>query len=177
MPFTPYHVGPGLLLKAVLPRHFSLTAFTVTQIAVDVEPLYHLVGRQTPVHGPAHSLLVASAIGVAVGAALRGITRAEAERSPAGLVASARRLPGLRAEFSLTGSLAGGLLGGLTHVLLDATTNADVLPFWPASDQNPLLGLATPAALRLDCVLAGVLGLVALAARSSLWRNPRRVAD
>jgi hypothetical protein len=173
MPFTPYHVGPGLLLKAVMPRHFSLAAFTATQIAVDLEPAWHLLRHERPAHGPAHSLLVAAAIGVAVGAALRVLARAEAEREPAG-PAAARRRPGLRSEFSLTGALAGGLLGALTHVLLDATTNADVPLLWPGGNGNPLLGLATSGALRADCVLAGVVGLVVLALRGSLWRSARR---
>jgi hypothetical protein len=34
MPFTALHLGPGLLLKAAAPRHFSLVAFGATQVGI-----------------------------------------------------------------------------------------------------------------------------------------------
>jgi hypothetical protein len=37
MPFTPYHFGPGALVKAIMPRHFSFTVFCFAQIVTDFE--------------------------------------------------------------------------------------------------------------------------------------------
>ena len=39
MPFTPFHMGPALALKAVTGRHFSVLVFGIAQVAMDVEPL------------------------------------------------------------------------------------------------------------------------------------------
>ncbi len=39
MPFTPFHMGPGLLIKAVLQGAFSLMVFGWAQIVMDIQPL------------------------------------------------------------------------------------------------------------------------------------------
>ena len=41
MPVTPFHLGPGIALKSVAPRHFSFTIFAFTQILIDLEALYY----------------------------------------------------------------------------------------------------------------------------------------
>jgi hypothetical protein len=60
MPFTPLHFGPGLIVKAAVPGQFSLTAYTLANIAVDLEPLCHIVRRDYPLHGPFHTLPLAT---------------------------------------------------------------------------------------------------------------------
>ena len=37
MPATPYHFGPGLLIKAAAPRQFSMAAYSLTQVVIDLE--------------------------------------------------------------------------------------------------------------------------------------------
>jgi hypothetical protein len=39
MPFTPYHMGPGILIKALLQGSFSLMVFGWAQIVMDIQPL------------------------------------------------------------------------------------------------------------------------------------------
>ena len=36
MPFTPFHFGPGALLKAAAPRHVSLIAFCAAQVLTQI---------------------------------------------------------------------------------------------------------------------------------------------
>jgi len=43
MPFTPCHVGPGLLLKSAAPRRVSVVAFALANVAIDVETLVHIL--------------------------------------------------------------------------------------------------------------------------------------
>jgi hypothetical protein len=43
VPFTPFHFGPGLLLEGAAPRHVSLIAFVISQVAVDLEPLHFAI--------------------------------------------------------------------------------------------------------------------------------------
>jgi len=39
MPFTPIHMGPGILIKAILHGGFSLMVFGWAQIIMDIQPL------------------------------------------------------------------------------------------------------------------------------------------
>ena len=75
MPFTPFHFGPGLLLKGAAPGQVSFTAFVATQVAVDLEPLWFILRGEPPVHRWAHTVWVAGGIGISVGAALAAIVR------------------------------------------------------------------------------------------------------
>ncbi|MDR0275331.1 MAG: hypothetical protein LBI48_08355 [Burkholderiaceae bacterium] len=50
MPFTPLHMGPGLAVKALLGRRFSLTVFGFSQIAMDIEPLARMIRGDTLLH-------------------------------------------------------------------------------------------------------------------------------
>ncbi len=43
MPFTPIHMGPGILIKSILQGSFSLMVFGWTQIAMDIQPFIVLI--------------------------------------------------------------------------------------------------------------------------------------
>src|ERR1700690_2410163 len=64
MPFTPFHMGAACVVKAVAGRHFSMTVFGFSQVAMDVEPLYHLVRGEGIIHGFSHTFLGATLIGI-----------------------------------------------------------------------------------------------------------------
>jgi membrane-bound metal-dependent hydrolase YbcI (DUF457 family) len=157
MPVTPFHFGPGTLLKAIAPRSVSLAAFALSQIAIDVESGYHLVRNEWPVHREVHSFLVTGVVGALTGVAVWSVGRS---LDPSG---EAR----IRAEVALSPALVGGLAGGLSHPLLDGIMHSDVRPFWPFSAANPFLGAMGLGALHLLCFAAGVVGLYALALRSA----------
>src|SRR6266478_6221764 len=62
MPFTPFHMGAACAVKAVTGGMFSLTVFGFAQVAMDVEPLVHLLRGQGIIHGYSHTLLGATLI-------------------------------------------------------------------------------------------------------------------
>ena len=64
MPYTPYHIAPGFLFKAILHKHFSLFVFVLAQLIIDIESGYYLLTYQYPYHRLAHTLLGASLIAV-----------------------------------------------------------------------------------------------------------------
>jgi membrane-bound metal-dependent hydrolase YbcI (DUF457 family) len=161
VPFTPFHFGPALLLKAVAPRHISLTAFALSQVAIDIESGYHLLREAWPVHRVLHTLPVASAAGIAVATF---VWLAGRRIPPA-------RAPEVQAEVQALPAYAGGLLGGISHSLLDAIMHADVQPFWPFALSNPLLGALDLVPLHLFCVVTGVCGVAGL-----IWKGLRRRA-
>ena len=159
MPFTPFHFGPGALLKALAPRYVSWTAFALSQVVIDVESGYHLLRGDWPVHRLMLTVLVATAIGLATGTAVW---------------IAGRRVPPLRsaalqAEVRPLAVCVGGLLGGASHCMLDAIMHADFHPFWPFAPSNPLLGTLDIAQLHLSCVITGGCGALLLIARA--WRG------
>jgi membrane-bound metal-dependent hydrolase YbcI (DUF457 family) len=159
MPVTPFHFGVGLALKGLKPEQVSLIAFAASQVVIDLESGYYLfIAREWPVHRWAHSF---------VGAALLGLLTA---------VVCARVLPAVSrvlpwvptSEMRGQSCIVGGLLGGLSHTVLDGVMHTDVVPFFPVAAGNPLLGALSLGALHLLCVGSGLLGLVLLATRWSV---------
>ena len=158
MPITPFHFGPGLLGKGLLPAKLSVTAFVAAQIVIDLESAYYLfVVREWPVHRWAHTFLAASLIGLAVGWAVWAVGRRRAWVGKG--VASL-------SEVALWPCLVGGVVGGASHPFLDGIMHQDIQPLRPVSTDNPLLGLISVGLLHLLCVAAGVLGGILLTVRS-----------
>lgn len=148
MPVTPYHVGPGVLLKAVAPRAVSLTAFIGANVAIDVESVVNLLAGRFPVHATLHTVGVALAVGLGVGVGIAW-------------VGHWRRWRG--AEWSTAPALLGGALGGVSHSLLDGIMHADIRPFLPLTADNPLYRVVGLDVLHGACVAAGVVGTGVLA--------------
>jgi membrane-bound metal-dependent hydrolase YbcI (DUF457 family) len=149
-------MGVGLVAKGLAPRRVSILAFGASQVAIDCEPLYHYFRHEWPLHGPLHTLLVGGAVGLAVGAAVWAVTRPWTPRLPL----EARR------DLARGAALAGGLIGGVSHAMLDGLVHHDVHPLWPLSGITWVLPPAGIAAVPVACVIAGVLG-------AALW-NARR---
>lgn len=63
MPFTPYHVGPGIAVKAVFQKKFSLLVFAWAQIVMDLQPLVVILTGRGRRHGFTHTLVGAAALG------------------------------------------------------------------------------------------------------------------
>jgi len=165
MPFTPFHFGPGILVKAAAPKRVSFTAFVATQVIIDLESLYHLLRGDWPVHRQLHSLMGASAAGLVVAAVVVLL------RPALGRLTANAANPAFVTELTGQAALVGGLLGGVTHSLLDAIMHSDVSPLWPFTASNRVFGLVSAEALEVACVVAGVIGL------SWLWlgRGQRRL--
>lgn len=153
MPVTPVHLGPGLLLKGLAPERVSLSAFVLANVVIDAESVVNLLAGRWPVHAALHTLGGALAAGVLSGVAVARLGRGRGWRA---------------SEAGWGPALTGGVLGGLGQTLLDAIMHADLRPFLPATDANPLLGAVDLSVLHTLCVLAGALGLVALGVR--WWR-------
>lgn len=174
MPFTPFHLGPGLVVKAVAGRRFSLCAFGLAQIAMDIEPLIGLRRGLDVLHGTTHTYAAAALIALPValltpwlcGWALRRWNRELAHYRLSWLCEpSTMNMPAL---------LHGALAGTLSHVLLDSLMHSDIRPLLPWSDTNPLLGLVSADAIYRGCAIAaaaGALGWLAMAWRRH--RNPQ----
>lgn len=166
MPFTPFHLGPGLALKAVAGERFSLLAFGVAQVAMDLEPLVGILSGADVLHGTSHTYVAAIPIGF-VAAAITPILCRPLLRAWNQFLRNYRlaRLAGAD-TFAKPALLFGALAGTLSHVALDSLMHHDIRPLAPFSTANDLLGAVSLDTLHLACVAAGVAGLVLWALRS-----------
>lgn len=158
MPVTPLHFGPGLLIKAVIPRHFSWCAFAGANVLIDIEPAAYWIIEGNPAHRFFHAYLRASLVGILAALItllvlpfwLRWWNR---QMSPA----QARWL-GVETSVSRFSVWCGAMLGAWSHVLLDSIMHHDVVPFAPVTQANALVGLVSISDLYLACLIAGVVG-------------------
>ena len=162
MPFTPFHFGPGLAIKGLIPNQFSLSTFALANVVMDIEPAYRMWRVQMPLHGFSHTLT--GALLIAVATALLGrlaithvwriyqrITSDDTETF---------RITWLQAWM-------GALLATGSHLLLDAVMHEDIHPFAPLTDANPLLMTEWMLQLHLACILAAMFGMLLILARAA----------
>lgn len=148
MPFTPLHMGPGIVIKAVLQRHFSLMVFGWAQILIDVQPLMVMLTNKGHLHGFSHTYLGATFI--AIVAALSG-------KSLGGfglkIIREEKYFP-----IPWSAAWAGAFIGTYSHVLLDSIMHTDVQPVWPIALDNTLQGIISIDTLHIFCVLTAIVG-------------------
>ena len=129
---------------------------------IDCETLYYMLQREYPLHRFFHSFIGATAAGLVASVGFLVVVRAFAVAFPGRFTTLVGSSAAARGEISIPGVLVGGLVGGLSHPLLDGIMHADVRPFMPWSDSNPFLGLVGLAPLHLACVAAALFGIVCL---------------
>jgi membrane-bound metal-dependent hydrolase YbcI (DUF457 family) len=148
MPFTPLHMGPGVLVKAILHGAFSLMVFGWAQIVMDIQPLVVLLTGEGHLHGITHTYL-----GAAILAVLSALTGKYLGELGLRLLKMLRYVP---IRWSV--AFVSAFVGTYSHVLLDSVMHADVAPYAPFSAANGLLHLVSPETLQWMCLGSFVLG-------------------
>ena len=165
MPATPYHFGPGLLIKAAAPRQFSMAAYSLTQVVIDIESGYYLMHKELPIHREVHTFLMGGLIGVFCGLVVSRIGPWLSR--PRDVVGEA-----LAAEYRLSVAVLSGVFGGLLHPVLDGIIYRDIRPFRPFSAANPLYGLVSARMVYEFCVVTALVGAALLLAWERRARRP-----
>lgn len=167
MPFTPYHMGPGILVKALLRGSFSLMAFGWTQVIMDVQPLIVMLTNKGTLHGFTHTY--AGAAGIALFAAVTGkyLAQFALRLGPR----SSRRVIAIPWAVAFVSAF----IGSFSHVALDSFIYTDIQPLAPFSGANRLFGLVSAPALHDLCAYSGLAGVGIYFAVSYLQsrHNPR----
>lgn len=164
MPATPFHFGPGLLVKAAAPRQFSMAAYSLAQVVIDIESGYYLLQQATPVHRQAHTFALGGLIGLLCGLVVSRVGVWFAR--PRDVVPEA-----LAAEYRLPVAVLSGIFGGIFHSLLDGIMHSDTRPFRPFTAANPLYSLVNVQILYLFCIVTGLVGAALLLARERRVRR------
>lgn len=148
MPFTPFHMGPGILVKALFQGSFSLMVFGWAQIIMDIQPLIVLLSGEGHLHGFSHTYIGATLIGLF--SALTGKYAADFGLRSIG---QERYLP-----IRWTVAVISAFIGSYSHVLLDSIMHSDLEPFFPFTELNPFLNWVSVAALHKFCLYTALLG-------------------
>jgi hypothetical protein len=148
VPFTPFHMGPGLLVKALLQGSFSLMVFGWTQIVMDIQPLVVLLAGEGHLHGFSHTYIGATLI--ALVSALTGKYLSELGLR---LIGQTYHLP-----IGWMIAIVSAFIGSYSHVLLDSLMHSDLEPFAPFTTFNPFLGILSVSALHKLCLYSSLLG-------------------
>jgi membrane-bound metal-dependent hydrolase YbcI (DUF457 family) len=167
MPFTPYHLGPGLFVGLLLLGFIDFPTFLIANIIVDVEPLLVLAfNLDYPLHGFFHSLLGGTLVAVPLALIMY---RIRDSLSP--FLAFFK----LEQKISFKRVLVAALAGIYIHILLDARGYMDIQPFYPSA-YNPLLTTGIFAGLDayIFCIWSFVGAAIIYVVRLVLfWRKTR----
>ena len=164
MPATPFHLGPGLLIKAAAPRQFSMAAYSLAQVVIDIESGFYVLRGEYPVHRQAHTFLLGGLIGLLCGLIVSRVGRWWAR--PRDAVPEV-----LAAEFRMPIAVVSGIFGGIFHSVLDGIMHEDIHPFRPFTDANPLYELVSLRVLYLFCIITGLVGGVLILAQERRQRR------
>ena len=148
MPFTPYHMGFGLIAKSAKSAKVSLIMFGFSQIVIDLEQLYKHI--QTP-HGFAYHGLTHTIIGATIIAIICLPCRSMLERL-------------FRRTISKPSAIYGAFIGVYSHLLLDSLVHSEVSLhlFWPLHIDSHLYGYITLQQINILCIFMGIIGLILL---------------
>lgn len=152
MPFTPIHMGPGILIKAILQGSFSLMVFGWTQIVMDIQPLIVMITGEGHLHGFTHTYV--GAVLIAIIAALSGKYLSEIGLRILGVA------KGQPVKILWRVALLSAFIGSFSHVLLDSIMHTDVEPFYPITLINDFHGFVSIEILHKFCLYSGLLGTV-----------------
>jgi len=152
MPFTPFHLGPGIAVKAMLQRRFSIVVFSWSQIIIDLQPLYVILTGHGKYHGYSHTYLGATLLTLV--ATVIGKYLGELGFR---LVGKPEYLP-IRWPVAFVSAF----IGCFSHVFIDSVTHKDVSPFAPFSYINRLPGIISNKTMMILCVIIGIIGCLVL---------------
>jgi hypothetical protein len=146
MPFTPYHFGPCGFVSLIFYRWIDVPMFLLANVIIDIEVLF-AQGMFPHRNWHFHTLIVSAAVCGMTAAVIYLIKpfRVLIKKMTAPF------LPGY--EPAAVPFITAAILGGLSHVLIDAIYHYDVQLFWPwLTNSRPLWRLLTQQQVKTYCL-------------------------
>lgn len=151
MPFTTFHMGIGILTKALLQGSFSLMVFGWAQIVMDIQPLIVIITGEGHLHGFSHTYLGATLLAIVSG--LTGKYLSEIGLTIFGISKKDNLI-----KIAWWVVFLSAFIGTYTHVLLDSLMHSDVEPFYPFTQQNIFWQYLSFEQIHKLCMYSGFLG-------------------
>ena len=168
MPFTPFHMGPGIVVKALLQGSFSLMVFGWSQIVMDIQPLFVMITGEGHLHGFSHTYIGATVL--ATFSALSGKYLSEFGLNILGINKH------WQVKIAWWVAFLSAFIGTFSHVLLDSIMHADVEPFFPGTTNNAFLGLISVRVLHKVCFYSALVGGILYVAINLLQKYTRQAS-
>ena len=136
MPFTPFHLGPGLLLGLLLLSFIDFPTFLVANVIVDVEPFLVLTfDLDYPLHGFFHSFLGGTLVALLLAVIMNGIR---------GFFSPLLSFFRLEQRSSSRNILLASVTGVYLHIYLDSRMYLDIRPLYPLEVNPFFINTALP---------------------------------
>ena len=133
MPFTPFHLGPALVIGIFFIYYVDFPTLLVASIILDIEPfLVLLLDLNYPLHGLFHSFLGGTLIILPLSFIMYKIRT---------FLDPITEFLKIEQKSSFVNMLAASTIGIYSHILLDAPLYSDIQPFFP-SNFNPFLNIS-----------------------------------
>ena len=151
MPFTPLHMGPGIVVKVFLQGAFSLMVFGWSQILIDIQPLVVMLTDRGELHGFSHTY---------IGASLIALIAAPSGKYLGEIGLRIIRRPEYN-PISWSVAIVSAFIGTYSHVFIDAIMHSDIEPFSPFTKQSAAYGIISINTLHLLCLVSALIGGIA----------------
>jgi hypothetical protein len=158
MPITPFHFGPPTVLKAIAPGYFSFVTFGLTQVLIDIEPIFYIANGEWPIHRFFHTYLGATIVALFIVFFCKKPGNMILVIWNSRLSESQRKWLYLDPNIPITASITGAFFGGYSHVFFDSIMHHDMKPFAPITEANVLLHVISVYHLHVVCLTLGVVG-------------------
>jgi len=133
MPFTPFHLGPALVIGIIFIYYVDFPTLSVASIILDIEPfLVLLLNLNCPLHGLFHSFLGGTLIILPLSFIMYKIRP---------FLDPITEFFKIEQKSSFVNMLAASTIGIYSHILLDAPLYSDIQPFFPLNF-NPFLNIS-----------------------------------
>jgi len=166
MPFTPYHLGPALLIALILYPLVDIPTFLIANIVLDLEPLtIILTNSELDLHGRFHSLTLGTVIGFIL--ALLVITFRKYGKK-------IKIETKLDHSSTIQKTIISSVSGIWIHVLLDSFIYTDLNLLYPL-EFNPFQGLIQLSTIQKFCLISFPLSIMAYLTRiTAIWLKEKK---
>ncbi|MHC1576213.1 MAG: metal-dependent hydrolase [Methanosarcinaceae archaeon] len=137
-------------------KRINMVAIILGSIIIDVRATYCLFVGCRPLHGPFHTFIGATLLGLLV------IIVIYKERDAFERITSYFRLD---QDYSRVSIVSGTIIGVWSHVLLDSFLYNDIIPLWPLT-ANPFYGMLSSGEVYFICTVSFALGIAVYLHRS-----------
>ena len=149
MPFTPFHLGPALLIGLLMFNLLDLPTFLIANVIVDIEPLLVLaLGLPLPLHGLLHTYLGGSILAVSLSLVMARVR---------GLLTGLTKVFRVEQEYTVKTICLSSFSGIYVHILLDSFLYHEMKPLYLLT-VNPFLGALSSAQVYTLCTVSLAIG-------------------
>lgn len=151
MPFTFFHLGPGLFFGFLLFRYINFPTFLIANIIPDIEPfLVLLLNLDQPLHGLSHSFAGGSIVAIILVLLMSKLDK---------YIQDLAGIFKLRQDFSTKSIWIASFSGIYLHILFDSPLYRDIKPFYPFGFK-PFFGIVSGLDIYILCTLLFVAGVL-----------------